>query len=78
MALIRQFEAIGASYSGRFHGEVDCGYAIFENRGEAVSPARYIWVEHTSNPGKVSQSIQINEEGARSLKRLLQQAFPGV
>jgi hypothetical protein len=76
MALIRSFTPIGAGASGRVHGEVGCGWAIFNSHGR-----RYLQLETYGSPtraipGKVSQTIQLDEDGARELRRLIAQAFP--
>jgi hypothetical protein len=76
--LVKRFAPAGAGNRGRVHGEVECGYTAFEREGR-----RYLQLDtYGSNdraiPGKVSQSIQLDEDGARELKRLIQQSFPGV
>jgi len=78
MALIKKFDDLGAGNRGRVHGEVACTYATFEVEGR-----RYLQIDtYGSNerviPGKVSQSIQLDKNGARLLKRLLEQTFPGI
>ena len=76
MALIRSFVPTGASNIGRIHGEVECGYAIFEAAG-----GRYLQLDTYGSsdralPGKVSQTLQVDESSARELNRLLMLAFP--
>jgi hypothetical protein len=78
VALIASFEPIGAGTSGRVHGEVNCGWAIFESDGRRYLQLDTYGSRTRAMPGKVSQSIQLNEEGAGELVRLLAKAFPGV
>ena len=78
MALIRSFESATASARQRVHGEVECGFSTFECDGR-----RYIQLDTYGSPeraipGKVSQTIQLDEAGARDLKRLLTRVFPGI
>lgn len=78
MALIRHFRALGAADRGRVHGEVDCGYATFVHQG-----TRYLQLDTYGSgerlfPGKVSQSIQLDENGARRLKELLTRTFGDI
>lgn len=76
MALVTKFDELGAGNRGRVHGEVTCTYATFE-----IEAQRYLQLDTYGSsdrefPGKISQSIQVNREGARRLKRLLDRAFP--
>jgi hypothetical protein len=78
MALVRSLAPAGAGERRRVHGEVECGYTVFEAGGE-----RYLQIDtYGSNereiPGKVSQTIQLDEHGARQLKKLIEQSFPGI
>ena len=78
MALITTFEPIGAAARGRVHGEVECGWAIFESGGRRYLQLDTYGSQTRAIPGKVSQTLQLDEEGARQLKKLIAQAFPGV
>jgi hypothetical protein len=78
VALIASFEPIGAGATGRVHGEVNCGWAIFESGGQRYLQLDTYGSRTRAIPGKVSQSIQLDEMGARELVRLLAKAFPGV
>lgn len=78
MALITKFDDLGTGDRGRVHGEVACTYATFEVEGR-----RYLQLDTYGStdrvmPGKISQSIQLDQNGARLLKKLLEQTFPGV
>lgn len=78
MALITKFEPMGASASGRVHGPVECGWAMFESGGTRYLQLDTYGSRTRAMPGKVSQSIQLDETGARELVRLLTQAFPSL
>jgi hypothetical protein len=78
VALIKTFTPTGVENRGRVHGEVECGYAIFESGGRRYlqldtygSPERVI-------PGKVSQTVQLDQSAAKQLMTLLRQAFPNI
>ena len=57
------------------HEEVDCTYLIFEEQGETYLQLDTHGSSGRSIPGKVSQSLQLNEVGAQALRQLLRQAF---
>jgi len=78
MALITTFEPIGAGARGRVHGEVECGWAIFDSGGRRYLQLDTYGSQTRAIAGKVSQTLQLDEEGARQLKKLIEQAFPGV
>jgi hypothetical protein len=77
MALITEFTELHKERN-QLHGVVDCGYSIFE-----IGGARYLQLDTFGSterqiPGKTSQSIQLNEDSAAQLKRLIERAFPSV
>jgi hypothetical protein len=79
MALIRNFKAIGPSARQRLHGsEVDCGWDIFTVSGRTYLQLDTYGSGTRAFPGKVSQTIQLDEEAARKLKKLIKQAFPNL
>lgn len=78
MALVKKFDNLGAGNRGRVHGEVDCTYATFEVEGRRYLQLDTYGSSDRAFPGKISQSIQIDVQGARQLKRLLDRTFPGV
>ena len=57
------------------HGEVDCTYLMFEAGGETYLQLDTYGSSARSIPGKVSQSLQLNETGAKELRQLLRQVF---
>src|SRR5262249_55470077 len=78
LALIKVFAPAGAGNRGRVHGEVECGYTAFETGGKTYLQLDTYGSNERAIPGKVSQSIQLDEEAATQLKHLLEQTFPGI
>ena len=78
MALIQSFAPAGAGNRGRVHGGVECGYTACESGGNRYLQLDTYGSDERAIPGKVSQSIQLDEAAARELKRLIQQNFPGI
>ncbi|MGH8544770.1 MAG: hypothetical protein ACREX3_14325, partial [Gammaproteobacteria bacterium] len=62
----------------RLHEPVDCGYNYHEVHGQTILQLETYGSVERKMPGKVSQSIQLNEDGARKLKRILNDAFPSL
>ena len=77
MALISRFEERPLD-PRRIHGEVLCGYGIATVEGRRIIQLETYGSSQRTMPGKVSQSIQLDEVAARDLKRLLERAFPGL
>jgi hypothetical protein len=77
MALITRFEErpIGG---GGLHGAVLCGYRSFDLDGTVVLQLETYGSADRDIPGKVSQSIQLDENGARQLKGIIERSFPGI
>jgi hypothetical protein len=78
MARIARFEKI-TSDRQRIHGtETNCGYGAFDVQGR-----RYLQLEtYGSNerkiPGKISQTLQLDEDRAAELLRIIRQTFPRI
>lgn len=77
MALIASFESRPITVS-RVHQPVECGYAAADVGGQRVLQLETYGSRDREMPGKVSQSLQLDEDGARKLKRILEAAFPGI
>jgi hypothetical protein len=77
MALIRAFEH---RQSGRvaFRTEVDCGWRVGDVAGRRLLHLETYGSNERDIPGKVSQSIELDINGARELQRILRTAFPGL
>jgi hypothetical protein len=74
MALITSMTRITKGRTA-VHGEVDCTYLMFEAGGETYLQLDTYGSSDRSIPGKVSQSLQLNEASAKQLRQLIAQAF---
>lgn len=74
MALIQRFEQRpnGLDHA---HGPVLCGYRWFEDGGRRILQLDTYGSAKRAIPGKVSQSIQLDSEGAQQLISILRQVF---
>lgn len=77
MARIVEFHEVTAE-TNRIHDGVECGYRMFSESGVRVLQLDTYGSSHRAKPGKVSQSIQLDEEGAEQLARIIFRAFPGL
>jgi len=77
MALIEDFEARQIE-PRRVHDGIVCGYAATAVNGRRILQLETYGSADRKIPGKVSQSIQLDEAAARKLKRIIELSFPGV
>lgn len=77
MALVARFEERPLTPT-RLHSSVLCGYSAVDVHGTRVLQLETYGSDDREMPGKVSQVIQLDEAGARELKRIIGQAFPGT
>jgi hypothetical protein len=75
MALVRRFESRQIE-PRRIHDEVICGYASTEIAGRRILQLETYGSVDRKTPGRVSQSLQLDEDSARELRRILEHAFP--
>ena len=75
MALVTKFVHRPGSAAG-YRSEVECGYRIVSSAGGALLHLETYGSSRRAIPGKISQSLQLDREGARELRRLIDQAFP--
>ena len=79
MATIRSFHRASGDGPGKRHPTtVDCGYRVMAVDGSTVLQLDTYGSKSREHPGKVSQSLQIDRDAARSLKALLEEAFPDI
>ena len=77
MALIIRFkERRGAAITWR--SEVECGYTVGSRDDRRIVHLETYGSAERSIPGKVSQSIELDEERARELVDILRRAFPNI
>lgn len=77
MALIREFQHAGSDKGG-IHEPVTCGWRVFGSGPETILQLDTYGAAGRKYPGKISQSIQLDREGAAALIELIRQAFPGL
>jgi hypothetical protein len=77
MAMIRSFQKVNPRPGGR-HRSTDCGYRWFDLDGERILQLDTYGSNERQDVGTVSQSIQVDRERAAELKKVLEQAFPGI
>lgn len=77
MARITEFEEINHD-SHRIHGPVVCGHKEFVVDGMKILQLDTYGSHERKFAGKVSQSIQIDEQAAANLLKLLERSFPGL
>ena len=74
MALVRKFKKLdGERY--QLHSEVEARYAAFERDGKAFFQVNTYGREDREMPGKVSQTIQLDRDGAAQLVEILRKTF---
>lgn len=57
--------------------EVDCGYSVVHLAGSRFVQLNTYGSAHRHIPGKVSQTLQLDEQAARQLIDILRAAFRG-
>ncbi|MFF9483375.1 hypothetical protein [Streptomyces sp. NPDC014676] len=77
MALITEFQQV-PSDSQRIHGPVTCGYRAFTVEGHRILQLDTYGSTDRAIPNKISQSVQLDAEGARTLIDIITEAFPGI
>ena len=74
MALVRKFEKLdGERY--QLHEEVEAKYAVFERDGKGFVQINTYGRSTREIPGKVSQTVQLDKQGAEALVRILRKEF---
>ena len=74
MALVRRFEKLD-SERNNVHKEIGASYSIFERDGKAFVQINTYGTKEREKPGKQSQTIQLDHDGATQLVGILQKAF---
>jgi hypothetical protein len=77
MALITELTELHKDRN-RVHGAVECGYTVFEERGERYLQLDTYGSPERKIPGKTSQSIQLNAESAARVNALIEKVFPEI
>ncbi|WP_224705664.1 methionyl-tRNA formyltransferase [Devosia aquimaris] len=74
MVLLRKFERLDAERY-QLQGEVEAKYAVFERDGRGFVQINTYGSPDREMPGKLSQTIQLDREGAIELVAILRKAF---
>jgi hypothetical protein len=74
MALVRQFE-MKAMERNSIHEEISATYTAFHNSGRTFLQIDTYGRSDREIPGKKSQSIQLDEQGAEALFKILKKEF---
>jgi hypothetical protein len=77
VALLRDFARIEKE-TNRVHESVECGWTRFEQDGRVYLQLDTYGSSGRKIPGKVSQSIQLDEGAARELDGIIRQTFPSI
>lgn len=64
--------------NGRRHSECECGWSVAYRDGVAVLQLDTYGSSGRKSGHKVSQSLQLDESGARELLTIIGEAFPGI
>jgi hypothetical protein len=77
MALVTEIKQI--EKKGMPHDPSECSYFVVESKdGSRLLTIETYGSDRRKMPGKVSQSIQFGEQGARRLRELLELVFPNL
>jgi hypothetical protein len=78
MAVVTEFQELTTHQSRVHPTETECRWAAFEADGKQYLQLDTGGSDDRRNPGKVSQTLQSDREGAAKLLRILQRDFPGI
>jgi hypothetical protein len=77
MALIRNFKQTPGKPVG-WRSEVECGWTLGDHAGTRVVHLETYGSSERAIPGKVSQSLELDERAASELIAIFRKAFPGL
>lgn len=77
MALVRDFHQVNSD-KAVVHKPVSCGWRAFRAGDVTILQLDSYGSETRQIPNKVSQSIQLDREGAEELLKLIRNTFPGI
>lgn len=79
MAYVSDFVPLASSEGRRHPTNVECGWRIVSaHGGERLLVLESYGSRARKMPGKTSQSLQLDRQGASELKKILEAAFPGI
>lgn len=77
MAFITKFVQVPVA-AGRRHSDCECGWSVTQRDGDPVVQLDTYGSADRKYGQKVSQSLQLDKDGAMHLLRILREAFPDV
>ncbi len=77
MAFVSEFQQVESDKNGR-HKPVLCGWRAFDADGETILQLDTYGSAERQIPNKVSQSLQLDREGAAALLELIRGTFVGL
>ena len=77
MAFITKFFKVPVA-AGRRHSNCECGWSVTQRDGDPVVQLDTYGSADRKYGQKVSQSLQLDKDGAMQLVRILREAFPDV
>lgn len=77
MARVTSFEQVTAERDS-VHRPVSCGWRVVSVSGVRLLQLDTYGSEDRENPGKLSQSLQLDETAAVALMVVIRRAFPGL
>jgi hypothetical protein len=78
MAVVSGFKRVPKEHLGVHPTSTVCEYIEFEVHGERILQLSSGGSSHRQNPGKVSQTLQLNTRTARRLREILEATFPDL
>ncbi len=74
MAFVRRFERMNMRRNS-LHDEIAARYAVFEHDGRVLVQINTYGRDERQDKEKLSQTLQLDREGADALRRILDEAF---
>lgn len=78
LALISEFIELASGEGKRHPTTVQCGWRILSTDSGPLLVLESYGSSTRKLPGKTSQSLQLDRQGASELKKVLERAFPGI
>jgi len=76
VAVVTGFTRVPRARLGVHPTSTECEYIDFESHGQRLLQLSTGGSGQRQNPGKVSQTLQLNKSAARSLHEILETTFP--
>jgi hypothetical protein len=77
MALVRKIQEV-AKQRHSVHGDTSCSYSAFRQSGKTYLQLDTYGSKQRKLRGKISQTLQFNEQAAKELMRIIEETFPNL